>query len=206
MDEDLLGSISKALQKLQKEQTILSNKLIRITEVCKNKFIKVEHEQAEKHANHENKMAKIYDEKFTIFENRLDKLETRRNEEYVTIDAKVETLTNNIEEYKKKELKLSYDVSDIETKRKQVDNKISLIDETLKRVNENLEAFKQSIDDDKPESVDRDIRKTCRFHNKGHCNQKESSPFFHGNTICEIFRETGACWKQVCRERHPKIC
>ena len=48
--------------------------------------------------------------------------------------------------------------------------------------------------------------KTCRFHNKGHCNQKESCPFFHGNTICEIFRETGACWKQVCRERHPKIC
>jgi hypothetical protein len=159
-----------------------ANKLIRIAEVCKNKFIKVEHEHAEKYANHESKMEKTYEEKFAIFETGFEQLETKRIEEYVTIDAKVETLTNNIEEYKMRELKLS-----------------------LERMNENLEAFKQLFDDDKPEAVDKDIRKTCRFHNKVHCNKKDSGAFFHANTICEIFRETGACWKQVCREQNLMI-
>ena len=65
----------------------------------------------------------------------------------------------------------------METKRKQVGSKITLINETLKRMNKNLEAFKQSIDDFKLEAVDKDIRKTCRFHNKGHCNQKRKPCF-----------------------------
>ena len=55
----MLESISKALQKLQKEKTVLSNKLIKIAEVCKNKFLEVQLEQAEKHANHEARFESI---------------------------------------------------------------------------------------------------------------------------------------------------
>ena len=62
MDHDLLESISKALQKLHQEQTILSNKLIKITEVCKNKFIKVEREQIEKRATHDTKFNTLIEE------------------------------------------------------------------------------------------------------------------------------------------------
>ena len=62
MDHELLESISKALQKLHQEQTILSNKLIKITEVCKNKFIKVEREQIEKRATHDTKFNNIIEE------------------------------------------------------------------------------------------------------------------------------------------------
>ena len=56
MDHHLLESISKALNKLQQDQTILSNKLIKVTEVCRNKFAKVDCDQAEKHALYENKL------------------------------------------------------------------------------------------------------------------------------------------------------
>ena len=53
MDQELLESISNALKKLQQEKKVLSNKIIRIAEVCKNKFFKVEREQAEKHMSPE---------------------------------------------------------------------------------------------------------------------------------------------------------
>ena len=56
MDNDLLESISKALNKLQQDQSILSNKLIKVTEVCRKKFAKVEHDQNEKQAFYENKL------------------------------------------------------------------------------------------------------------------------------------------------------
>ena len=55
MDQELLESISIALNKLQHDQKVLSTKIIKLTEVCRNKFNKVEREQAEKNAAYETK-------------------------------------------------------------------------------------------------------------------------------------------------------
>jgi hypothetical protein len=73
MDHDLVKSISKALKKLQQEQTVLSNKLIKIAEVCKNKFANEEREQAEKHAYYENKL----DDNLKLNEEPLYKIEKK---------------------------------------------------------------------------------------------------------------------------------
>ena len=78
MDHELLESISKALKKLQQEQTVLSNKLIKIAEVCKNKFAKVERDQAEKHLS---------------FEKKLEVLENKGDERYASIDDKNDHLS-----------------------------------------------------------------------------------------------------------------
>ena len=53
MDQELLESISIALNKLQQDQKVLSNEIIKLTEVCRNKFNKVEREQAAKNAVYE---------------------------------------------------------------------------------------------------------------------------------------------------------
>ena len=101
MDHELLESISNALKKLQQEQKVISNKIIRIAEVCKNKFLKVEREQAEKH---------------------------------VAYESKANTQIEVIEVLKKEEVKLSDDVTTLETEHKHVTNKIGLIDDTLEEM------------------------------------------------------------------------
>ena len=58
----------------------------------------------------------------------------------------------------------------------------------------------------KLENKGNDIRKFCKFNNKGYCREKESCLFFHSDTVCEVYQATGVCWKLVCRKRHPKIC
>ena len=62
MDQELLESISIALNKLQQDQKVLSTKIIKLTEVCRNKFNKVEREQAEKHAAYETKSNTLIEE------------------------------------------------------------------------------------------------------------------------------------------------
>jgi hypothetical protein len=190
MDHDLLESISKALQKLQKEQAVLSNKLIKIAEVCKNKFIKVEREQTEK---------------FQFYEKKLEELEIKEVNKQTTIEVKLNTLSEDIETLKKEEVELSDDVSELEAKQKQVDDKLSLIDQTLEEIKDKLEVSDKS-DECKLDDRDKYIRKPCIFHSRGNCREGESCPFLHADKVCEIYKERGVCWKQVCRQRHPKTC
>ena len=191
MDHELLESISKALKKLQQEQTVLSNKLIKIAEVCKNKFAKVEREQAEKHLSYEKK---------------LEVLENKGVERYASIDDKVDHLSCDIEELKKDEVKLSDDVSIIEAERKQVTETISIIDDTLSEIKVQINAFEKHIHENKLKQEENNSRKTCRFNNKGYCTEQERCQFFHADKDCEIYKRTGVCWKIGCRLRHPKTC
>ena len=90
--------------------------IIRIAEVCKKKFIKVELEQAEKLANYESRANSQIDE---------------------------------IEVLKREEVKLSDDVSNLETEHKLVTNKINLIDDNLEEIKVEIEALKKTVDDQK---------------------------------------------------------
>ena len=175
MDQELLESISNALKKLQQEQKVLSNKILRIAEVCKNKFIKVEREQAEKHATYESRANKQIEE---------------------------------IENLKREEVKLSDDVTHLETEHEHVTNKISLIDDTLEEMKVEIRALKKTVDEQKVDKTEEntDLRKQCKFDNKGYCRESKNCEFFHSNSICQVYIQNGTCWKQHCRERHPKVC
>ena len=50
------------------------------------------------------------------------------------------------------------------------------------------------------------FRKQCKYDNKGYCRESPNCQFFHSDVICQVYKEKGTCWKQNCRERHPKVC
>ena len=175
MDQELLESISIALNKLQQDQKVLSTKIIKLTEVCRNKFNKVEREQAEKHAAYETKS---------------------------------NTLIEEIESLKREEVKISDDVTQLETEQRHVTNQIGLIDDSLEEMKLEIKALKIHVDDQKVDkkAEEADLRKQCRFDNKGYCRESQSCEFSHSDTICQVYLENGTCWEEKCRQRHPKVC
>ena len=56
------------------------------------------------------------------------------------------------------------------------------------------------------EAVKSYVDRLCRFNNKGYFRESEMCLFFHSDEICEDFKETGLCWQEGCRQRHPKRC
>ena len=180
MDRDLLESISVALQNLQKEQKVLSNKLIKVAEVCKNKFIKVE--------------------------TRINDFEKERFSKFAIIDKKLDNHSEDIEVLKKDEVKLSDDVSKLEAEREQVANKILEIDETLEEIKNKIEVSKMRTDDENFEMESDEKRKPCKYNSRGRCKEQDNCHFFHAETVCKVFKATGVCWKYNCRQRHPKTC
>ena len=125
MDQEFLESIDSTVEKIQNDQKVLANKIIKWTEVCRNKFVKVERIQAENHA---------------------------------TFETKLENLSEEIEAWKKEEVKLSDNVTNLETEHRHVANKIDLIDDTLKELKGEIEALKKHVDDQivekKEEAID----------------------------------------------------
>merc|ERR1719318_1803590 len=109
-------------------------------------------------------------------------------------------MIEEIESLKKEEVRLSDDVTYLETEQNQVTNKIKLIDETLEEMKKEIKTLMKPADDtvEKP-----DMRKQCHFDNKGYCRETENCQFFHSDIICQVYTENGTCWKQNCRERHP---
>ena len=179
MEHELLESISIALNKLQQDQKVLSTKIIKLTEVCRNKFNKAEREQAEKNAAYETKFDNLIEE---------------------------------VEGLKKEEIKLSDDVTNLETEQRHVADKIGLIDDTLEGIKAEIEVLQKHIENDNSAShrgdeTDKraDLRKQCKFNRKGYCKESQCE-FFHSDITCQVYKENRTCWKQNCRERHPKVC
>ena len=180
MEHELLESISIALNKLQQDQKVLSTKIIKLTEVCRNKFNKAEREQAEKNAAYETKFDNLIEE---------------------------------VEGLKKEEIKLSDDVTNLETEQRHVADKIGLIDDTLEGIKAEIEVLQKHIENDnsarnniQDEPKEIDDRKHCRYNRRGYCRQQEGCPYYHTNEVCEAYVATGICCRQNCRLRHPKIC
>ena len=48
--------------------------------------------------------------------------------------------------------------------------------------------------------------KICKYYNRGHCKYKMECRFRHSTQICKNHLEGGKCDKNVCQDRHPKVC
>ena len=57
-----------------------------------------------------------------------------------------------------------------------------------------MEAFGKRTDADKnkTDNDEKEIKKTCKFNNKGYCRVKESCKFFHNDEVCEY---DGKCFR-----------
>ena len=174
-------SIMNVVKKLQKDQNILGNKIIKLTEAFKTRVVKIEKKMAE--------------------------YENKRSNEHKELDSRVvklrETLTEDIENLMKNEVKLSDIVSTLETERKHVTNNIHLIDIALSTVMDKLETLEVKVNEEH-ESKESKERKVCAFHNRGYCKEK-NCPFCHADLVCQIYKNSVKCGKQNCRLRHPKI-
>ena len=95
MDEDMLKYIVEAAKQLQTDQRAHSYKLVKVTDVCRNKFKEVKVEFNEKNKEVEDEFKKVY--------NTLDNLE-------INVDERVANL-------KEEETKLSENVSILEVER-----------------------------------------------------------------------------------------
>ena len=186
MDQEL----SEKIDKLKSEKKILARKLLELSNTFKSTIARLE---------------KKYDDRMNLLENKIAQYENKSSEEHNDIASEVvklgETLNENIETLKKNEVQLSDDVSNLETERKHVANKINVIDIALSTVEGKIETFEKTVS----YGPENDARKICAFHNKGYCRE-QNCPFFHADLICQIYKLSGKCWKQNCRLRHPKVC
>ena len=185
MELEIAESIMKVVKKLQLDQNILSNKFIKLTEACKTRVEKME----KKISEYENKRSKDHNE----LASQIVKLK--------------ETVAEDFENLRKKEVQLSDDVSTLETERKHVANEINLIEIALSKVNDKLEELELKVnkEHETKETPETNEAKVCAFNNKGYCKEQNCA-FFHADLECQIYKYSGKCWKQNCRLRHPKIC
>ena len=79
---------------------------------------------------------------------------------------------------------------------KLLESKIDYFDnEIAKIVKEKLQSKEQNT-----------TKKTCKYFNRGFCNNFKNCEFYHSETICELFQKNRICLKQNCQDRHPKPC
>ena len=50
------------------------------------------------------------------------------------------------------------------------------------------------------------MKKKCKYFNKGHCKIKSDCKFSHPNEICQIYLAGEKCDQKSCNNRHPKVC
>ena len=193
--QEMSPELSETIEKLKKEKRIIAKKLLELSNSFKSTIARIE---------------RNFEEKMTHYENKLANLENRRVEDQTSINNQVvkvsETVNEDIEGLKKNEIQLCDDVTNLEAEHKQVTSKINLIDNTLAAIKRNIEVLEKK-DDNENETIEKERRKLCTFNDKGFCrNSDQNCPFFHADLVCELYESTGICWKQNCRQRHPKIC
>ena len=205
MDNNLLESISKALKKLQHDQTVLSNKLIKVTEVCRNKFAKVEREQNEKHAFYDNKL----DEHLKLNEdlkNRLDKIEKKNAHDSVENEMRISDIAKDLKIKSECIQILQDEHSKLDMLIKETDSMINDMDMKIHDSITTIEKLKNDDDNIQNEPKQNDDRKHCRYNRRGYCRQQENCPYYHTDEVCETYVATGVCCRQNCRLQHPKLC
>ena len=78
-----------------------------------------------------------------------------------------------------------------EINKKQIEDK-SKIDATDEVIGEGVKAMQ--------------VRKKCKYKNRGFCKYKTKCRFVHPDKVCEIYLEKGTCDQRECSYRHPKSC
>ena len=78
--------------------------------------------------------------------------------------------------------------------------------ESLKTMLEDLTVT--VLNSDKSETCDsqREMKRKCRFFNRGYCKYNDKCKYYHSPVICEEYLEHGICMEDRCIKRHPKHC
>ena len=97
-------------------------------------------------------------------------------------------MLKDIEELRKEQGRLCDDVSEIETECDLLAKKIEVIDNTIEKINKQIDAY------DKLNDTEEFERNQSRVDNMGYCRQSESCNFFHAPRIC-ILRN----WKMLAK-------
>ena len=50
------------------------------------------------------------------------------------------------------------------------------------------------------------LKKKCKYFNKGHCKFKTECKFLHPSENCGKYMEGDKCDQKACNARHPKVC
>ena len=178
MDQKTIESIIFLIQHLKKDQKVIANKVIKLSDVFKA--------TVDKHKKKNSQMFASYDAKLVRAEDQVAKIKVvvERN----TIDvSKLEEEYNHANDL----LKI------IDENLKEIEVKIEASEKLIKKLEDERRAKKDEIEN----SI-----KLCLFDKRGYCKEKDGCKFFYAEQICEIYLENNVCWRDNCRKRHPKQC
>ena len=101
----------------------------------------------------------------------------------------------DLERIQKDEVKLSDDISKLETEKEKVAKKIELIDQTLQEFSDKIVELEKPIENRNDEQAKNkyDMRKPCKFNNRGYCSQKERCQFFHAVALIHTSAHRRTC-------------
>ena len=76
-------------------------------------------------------------------------------------------------------------------RQKKTCNQLGLIDDTLEKMKLEIKILQKHADDQKVDkkAEESDVRKQCRFDNKGYCRESQNCQFSHSDTIRQVYLE-----------------
>ena len=176
MGQEKLEALVETMKRFEKNQKNMENKITKLTEICRDRFKKVEQEfkdkyqaQEKKLVAHDEEVLNLKNEEVKIADN-ISVLEAEHDviaDRIKVIDESLEAINTNIDELKNKPVVIH--VTDV---RKETEND----------------------------------KKQCRFDNLGYCRENNDCPFYHADSVCPLYLSKVICWKRECRDRHPKLC
>ena len=86
-----------------------------------------------------------------------------------------------------------------------LESKIETLDKEIQKKLKELPQNEEKIDKEEP-TKNEEIKKICKFYNKGYCSYKKRCRYVHPKNVCEIFLRDGKCLKSCCFYRHPRTC
>ena len=177
--------ISESIEKLKFEKRIIANKVIEFSNAFKNTIAKLE---------------KKYEEKFTAFENKLEKLE---NERIPKSEDQIKSVLLVVEKHSDDISKLENEYSRTDELLKEIDKNLLELEIKILECNEMIENLKLK---EAKDMVNDEEVKQCIYDRSGFCRENNDCQFFHSEEICDIYLGKRICWKEKCRKRHPKTC
>ena len=162
---------------------------------------------------------KIHSAKILELEKKIDKneevskrVEKAINDEKEQIDKRFDSAIDRFDNFDKIVEEHIENIGEIESKSLDITNKIDSINESLKKINdeiielENKRVTNMEISDDIYVAETSEIRQ-CRFDRSGFCRKETNDcNFLHVNESCDIYLKKGYCNRTRCIKRHPKKC
>ena len=182
MDQKTTDSVLTSIQNLKKDQKVVANKVIKLTEAFQNTI---------------KKMEKKINEKFELYDERFKKVEEPFKDLKKVVNKHSDDVVKLEEEYQYT-VKL---INLIDKNLSEIETKIEVSEGLIEKLKHEENKHEENNHDEKEDCI-----KQCIFDRKGYCYQKENCDFFHTEEICTTHVENGICNKTICRKRHPRQC